>query len=198
MSVGDTFGWYNGFKLPSHSWTCGYCNLAVGGAAGFTNFPEGRPASKASEKLGVANIYICPHCHQPTYFRGGQQVPGVAFGREVSHLPVDVAGVYREARNCMSVNSFTAAVLACRKLLMHIAVENGAAENQSFATYVKYLADEGFAPPRSTPWIDRIRVKGNEATHEIILMQRSDAEELLTFCEMLLAFIYEFPAKLNP
>ncbi len=36
-------------------------------------------------------------------------------------------------------------------------------------------------------------MKGNEATHEITLMEEKDATELLTFTEMLLKIIYEFP-----
>ena len=34
-----------------------------------------------------------------------------------------------------------------------------------------------------------------EATHEIVLMGQADAQELLSFLEMLLKFIYEFPNR---
>ena len=61
--------------------------------------------------------------------------------------------------------------------------------------YVQYLADKGFVPPNGKGWVDHIRKKGNEATHEISHMERGDAEELIAFAEMLLKFIYEFPAK---
>jgi hypothetical protein len=44
--------------------------------------------------------------------------------------------------------------------------------------------------------VDHIRKKGNEANHEIALMTRVDAEELLSFSEMLLKFIYEFPSRI--
>jgi hypothetical protein len=46
--------------------------------------------------------------------------------------------------------------------------------------------------------VDHIRKKGNEATHEIALMGQADAEELIGFTEMLLKFIYEFPARVPP
>ena len=58
-----------------------------------------------------------------------------------------------------------------------------------------YLADNGYVPPNGRGWVDHIRKKGNEATHEIALMQQGDAEELISFVEMLLKFIYEFPAR---
>ena len=98
----------------------------------------------------------------------------------------------------MTVGSFTAAVLLCRKLLMHIAVEKGAQENQSFLEYVNYLSQKGYVPPDGKGWVDHIRSKGNEANHEINTMSEADAVDLLTFLEMLLIFIYEFPAKIQP
>jgi hypothetical protein len=46
--------------------------------------------------------------------------------------------------------------------------------------------------------VDHIRKKGNEANHEIAIMSRTDAEELISFIEMLLKFMYEFPARIPP
>lgn len=79
---------------------------------------------------------------------------------------------------------------------MNIAVSKGAEEGKSFASYVDYLAKKGYAPPGSEEWVDHIRKKGNEATHEIPHMTLDDAKELITFSEMLLKFIYEFPKRI--
>lgn len=48
----------------------------------------------------------------------------------------------------------------------------------------------------SSEWVDHIRTKGNEATHEIPSMNKEDAIELLEFVEMLLRFVYEMPGKM--
>ena len=77
---------------------------------------------------------------------------------------------------------------------MNIAVEQGAAEGQRFIEYVDFLSKEGYIPPNGKHWVDHIRKKGNEATHEISIMKNDDAKEILTFTEMLLRFIYEFPS----
>jgi hypothetical protein len=122
-------------------------------------------------------------------------VPGVAFGADVNHLPADVAGLYREARNCMVVSAFTASVLATRKLLMNVAVSQGAAPNGSFQSYVDFLATKGYVPPTAKGWVDHIRVKGNEATHEIPPITEPDAKDLLTFMEMILKLVFEFPNR---
>lgn len=121
-------------------------------------------------------------------------MPGVAFGNEVAHLPADVDGLYREARNCMSVSAFTAGVLATRKLLMNVAASLGASPGGSFQSYVTYLEENGYVPPKARGWVDHIRKKGNEATHEIPPIARTDAEELITFVEMILKLVYDYPA----
>ena len=78
---------------------------------------------------------------------------------------------------------------------MSIAVAQGAPANKSFVSYVEYLAEKGYVPPNGRGWVDHIRKKGNEANHEIKLMAQPDAEELVSFTEMLLKFIYEFPSR---
>jgi len=163
-------------------YTCGYCGNVVASNKGF--FINNQ-----------IKIHICPHCDRPTYFYPGSQVPGVAPGNEVTHLPKDIESLYREARNCVAVGSYTSSVLSCRKLLMNIAVSKGAEQGKSFLHYVDYLAGQGYVPPNGRGWVDHIRKKGNEANHEIILMGKEDAEELILFSEMLLKFIYEFPSK---
>jgi hypothetical protein len=85
--------------------------------------------------------------------------------------------------------------MVARKILMHAAVEKGASAGESFLEYVDYLANKGFVPPDGKAWVDYIREKGNEANHEIMLMNKNDAETLISFTEMLLRFIYEFPRR---
>lgn len=85
--------------------------------------------------------------------------------------------------------------MICRKLLMNIAVSKGAEENQNFQYYVDYLDSNNYTPNGTKDWVDVIRTQGNEATHEIAIYTREQAEEILSFTEMLLRLIYEFPNK---
>jgi hypothetical protein len=82
-------------------------------------------------------------------------------------------------------------------MLMKIAVERGAPEGLKFIEYVCYLSDKGYVPPKGKHWVDHIKKKGNEGRHEITLMGKSDATDLVGFLGMLLRFIYGFP-KLAP
>lgn len=182
--------WIGVSTIGSKQFVCGYCGNLVASDRGFIT--QDHPAGHQ------ARIYVCPHCTKPSFIHRENQIPGVAPGNDVGHLPQDIESLYREARNSVSVGSHTAAVLACRKLLMNIAVAQGAKAGESFLSYVEYLAQAGYVPPNGRAWVDHIRSKGNEATHEIKLMSQTDAEELIAFAEMLLKFIYEFPNKVPP
>lgn len=180
--------WNNLADMDSKGFQCGYCGNIIATEKGY--FPN-------NYLYGLeAWIYICPHCAKPTFFHGDSQYPEVAPGNEVNHVPDEVYSLYKEARNCIAVSAYTASVLICRKLLMNIAVSQGAKEGLRFIEYVDFLASSGFVPPHGKGWVDHIRKKGNEATHEIIVMGHSDASDLISFSEMLLKFIYEFPAQI--
>jgi hypothetical protein len=175
--------WRNTESIGSNEFTCGWCGNVVASITGYR------------QERGIAKIYICPHCARPTLIDAGLQSPGVSPGSDVGHLPHDVETLYREARDCCAASCYTASVLLCRKLLMNIAVEQGANPGESFIRYVEHLSSSGYVPPNGKGWVDHIRKKGNEATHEIHLMSKDDAGELLAFSEMLLKFIYEFPSR---
>jgi len=132
------------------------------------------------------------------FLRDNAQIPGVSPGETVDHLPKEIERLYEEARRSAAASADTGAVLLCRKLLMNIAVNLKAPAGLKFIEYVEYLAQNGYVPPNGQGWVDHIRKKGNEATHEIILMSSGDARELIDFAEMLLKFIYEFPKKIPP
>lgn len=178
--------WHSTVTLNPRSYRCGYCGKNVAPNQGFQT---------SGGTSFWALIYICHVCNQPTYFGEHDQTPGALFGEEVAHLPAEINTLYREARGCMAVSSYTAAVLVCRKILMNVAVDLKAKENKSFIEYVEYLAQKGYVPPNAKGWVDHIRKKANEANHEIHLMSQTDAEELICLTEMLLRIIYEFPQR---
>ena len=178
--------WDHVQDMSTRGYTCGYCGRFVASDKGY-----------ASEK-NYLSIHICSYCNQPSFFYFNDQVPTAAYGEEVGNLPDDVASLYREARICTALSSHTAAVLTCRKILMNVAVDKGAPQGTSFIEYVGYLDSKGYVPPDGRRWVDHIRKKSNEANHEIVLMKRNDAEELITFVAMLLKLMYEFPSKIPP
>ncbi len=182
--------WSSSSTLSSRSYICGYCGNSLASDRGFF--------AKISGTTIKSYIYICHFCFRPTYFDMiGNQTPGFSYGNTVNNIPSEVETLYNEARNCTSCNAYTASVLCCRKLLMNIAVSKGAEEGLKFIEYIEYLSDKHFIPPDGKAWVNHIRTKGNEATHEIAIMKKEDAEELIIFIEMLLKIIYEFPETIK-
>ena len=188
----NRYKWNGEYDIPSRGYTCGYCNRPLASAKGWL----GQWLSDGNIR---AYVFICHHCTGPTYIdHEGHQWPGIVFGNPVSDIPEkDVANLYNEARCATGAGAYTAAVLGCRKLLMHIAVAKGASAGQTFASYVDWLIANHYISRDAEEWVDHIRTKGNEANHEITIMSADDAKDLLTFCEMLLKTIFELPAVIR-
>lgn len=184
--------WQNIHTIASDSYICGYCGRSVASEKGWIGIRKDTGHHEAT-------LYVCPYCTKPTFFDiGGTQTPGNKFGNDVNDINDNaVRQLYDEARSCTSSNAFTSAVLSCRKLLMHIAVSKGADENLKFIEYVEYLSKHNYIPPDAKDWVDHIRSKGNEANHEITIMTKEDATDLIAFIEMLLKLIFEFPANIK-
>jgi hypothetical protein len=57
------------------------------------------------------------------------------------------------------------------------------------------LEENHYLPPKGKDWMDHIRDKGNEANHEIVEMKKEAAEMLISFLEMLLTILCDFPSR---
>ncbi len=180
--------WKSIIQISSTRFTCGHCGAYVASDQGWA-FSSGGQHTRY--------IYISPHCEYPTFFDpSNNQTPGPLYGSKVANITSEeVEAIFEEARRCMSVTAFNVAVLCCRKLLMNISVSEGADKNKTFAYYVDYIVEKHL--PKAKDWIDHIREKGNEATHEIEIMTETDAKRLIEFSEMLLRVIYEYPASVG-
>jgi hypothetical protein len=116
-------------------------------------------------------------------------------------VPVGLRGAelaaWSEIRDCLPVGAHTAAVMLCRKLLLHIAVAHGLPARNAkgrapdFITAVDHLASEGLITKKMRPWVDRIKDVGNEANHEIEPIDKALAMDVARFTEQLLRLSYE-------
>ncbi|PJB20308.1 hypothetical protein CO115_01460 [Candidatus Falkowbacteria bacterium CG_4_9_14_3_um_filter_36_9] len=187
----DNIDWQHRQDIGSHSYQCSHCGKPLASDKGYMGVRQ-TPFGNKTEY-----ICVCHFCHKPTYIdMDGKQYPGVAFGNSIDGIDnASVKSLYEEARSCASVNAFTAGVMACRKILMNIAVSKGAKENLKFVQYVKFLSDNYFVPPDGKEWVEHIKNKGNDANHKIEIVSKEDGEELLYFTEMLLTLIYAVPAR---
>ncbi|MCB7130400.1 MAG: DUF4145 domain-containing protein [Candidatus Brocadiales bacterium] len=183
--------WQNRASLPPKDYVCGHCAKDINSRVGYL-------ALSGASGIGAC-VYLCHRCGRPTFFDvDDKQYPGAKFGYSVEGIGDEsVEKLYEEARNCVAANAFTGAVLCCRKLLMNIAVSKGAKEEKNFIKYVEYLSEKNYIPPDAKQWVDHIRKMGNEATHDIRIISKHEAEELLSFMGILLKVIFEFPAAIR-
>lgn len=191
MSEYDVIRWQAEQELQSHKFTCSFCDSEIASCKGWS----GTYTSHAY-RTSSAYIYVCHKCGRPTLVVGGCQFPTVAYGSRIENIPEkSIADLYSEARRCTTAGAYTAAVLCCRKIMMHVAVAQGASENDTFQHYVEYLVNEQHVAKNSRGWLDYIREKGNELNHQIAIATQEDAERLMSFTEMLLRTVYDFPSR---
>jgi len=160
------------------TYICGHCGTKVSGAV-------------VAWKEDVIWAQ-CTHCGRGSVIDDqGDVYPGTLFGPHLEGLPADIAEAYEEARRSMSVAAFTGAELVCRKILMHVAVEKGATEGETFASYLEHLESKGYITPPMKGWVDLIRQHGNIAAHVLEKPDRERAESTLMFTAELLRIVYE-------
>jgi hypothetical protein len=145
----------------------------------------------------------CVNCKHPFVARGDVTIPGA----KPLEVPMGVDGVERlawnDVRECLSVGAYTAAVMMCRKLLLHIAVghgldpKNSSGRAPSFMDAVKHLEKEELITKRMRRWVDRIKDVGNEANHEISPVDYETAMDVAKFTEQLLRLVYEMDAIMD-
>lgn len=185
--------WQNAIRQEGIRYKCGYCGTDTSPATGW----------HTDRELGFGSFcLICTFCNKPSFIqvkgtRVLETTPQAMMGSDIVGLPTDIDALYNEARKATGSGAYTAAVLTCRKILMHVAVEKGASPDLSFLQYVNFLAEENIIPNGGRDWVDYIRRKSNEANHEINIMSLQDAEDLVTFTEMLLRMTYEFSHRLK-
>lgn len=145
----------------------------------------------------------CTGCGLGIVRNGDDDSPSSPPLRLPAGLPPEIEAVWQEARNCLSLSANTAAVMLCRKILFHMAVEEGLPHKNAsgyapnFTECVDHLKAVGILTSRMQPWADSIKKVGNEANHEIVPVGQADAITVAEFTLQLLVVAYEMAAKMQ-
>lgn len=170
---------------------CGGDQMIVVGLARHTTGVDKRPSVRWLR---------CVSCYRGHVDNEGTVSPGVRPLDTPSVLSGADLAAWNEALGCLSVGANTAAVMMCRKLLFHVAVQHGLPEKDSsgrapnFAKALKHLEDEGVITKLMRPWVDKIKDVGNEANHEIPSTSQEQAMDVAMFTRQLIRLAYELPA----
>ena len=170
--------------------TCGYCESKVSSLVLAFIRDTNRPA--------VYSWVMCTNCSQGSIVDfNGDVIPNIKFGKKINNLPLDIEKAYEEARNCYSASAYTGSVLLCRKIIMHVAVDKGAEEGDTFVSYLTYLEENHFITSNMKIWIDHIRNEGNTTNHTLSISDPKTSESILRFTSRLLDLVYEAEAESN-
>ena len=188
------FTWHDAISIESLSYSCGWCGNQVACTHGWIGLPDAYDDHM--------RIYVCSHCTQPTIFKfdmGGHKLlslPAPNVAKKIKGMPDKVKQAYVEACKCLAQDAPTTAVMMCRKLLVYVAVQEGAERDlDGYVPYVNFLKEKGHVPPNAHKMVDLVRKIGNDANHELKPVDPTEAEALLSFMGMLLTFIYTFKAE---
>ncbi|NLE61804.1 MAG: DUF4145 domain-containing protein [Planctomycetes bacterium] len=192
----DRFGWQP--ASGTRRFTCGWCGRSIVSQIGLFRHDQWIDVNSLSfgaMNERVRDIRVCPDCGGATTFVKDEQYPRPLLGEAFNahDKPVDVqlvVDLYNEARMALSQGASSCAVLMFRKLLMHIAVEQGAGSGLRFVEHVDYLKSQGIVGRPMHGLLDRIRTDGNQENHEIVRATRERAEDLLTLVSLLIRSVY--------
>lgn len=144
--------------------------------------------------------YLCSSCRQPSVLVDGVIQPSSRPLRTPKGLPTTDRAIWEEARSCLGVHAYSATVMLCRKLLLHVAVEKGLPPKNkqnrapSYMDAVRHLESSGVITADMREWVDQIKSIGNDANHELTPIAESQANDVATFTEQLLILAYEMRA----
>lgn len=121
------------------------------------------------------------------------QVPIARTFHSSSEWPVALATLYDEAAKAHAAGAYTATSMVCRKILMACACDKGDTDGKHFGPYVDYITQQVLTYPAAKSAIDAIRTIGNEANHNVQIVNEPDATRAMKIVTYMLNTIYSLP-----
>lgn len=176
---------------------CGHCGGTQHVVVARCSDQTGHPSQPSTKWVR------CISCLRGSVLEAGAIHPNSKPLRTPRGLPPTDAAIWEEVRACLGAQAHAAAVMLCRKLLLHVAVANGLEPKNekdrapSFLQAVDHLQAEEVITKKMRPWVDRIKDVGNEGAHELKPVTRETALDVARFTEQLLVLAYELTALME-
>ena len=122
-----------------------------------------------------------------------------AAGARVSpDVPIQIATVFQEAVRAMHAECPRASAVMARRTLEAITADKGETKGR-LADRLNNLAEKGVLIPTLAAWSKEVRLVGNTGAHfdPISSVSPKDTEDLISFVQELLRYLYELPADLS-
>ena len=150
------------------------------------------PKTYRYETILVPNIILvaCCKCNVKSAFCNGTPYELTDLEEGTEELRDEIKSAYKETVKCLSVDSYTATTMMCRKILMLISRDLGADKNKAFEYYVNYLEENGYITKSIKNWMSYVRISGNDANHEIEPINDQRAMNTFMFVTVLLVRVH--------
>lgn len=148
-------------------------------------------------------VKSCNHCIMVIWHRNAREVirvwpPQVASPPD--HVPDRILDFYREAHDALHAGAPKASLVMARSAIQLTARELGAPKG-SLKSELEWLKDNDKIAKELYGVADSIRLFGNEAAHpdpdELVAITGDDAEQLISFLETLLQYVFTLRAELD-
>jgi hypothetical protein len=118
--------------------------------------------------------------------------------KKSADVPSDIADALAEAATALAAGCYRASAVMARRTLEAVTADQGES-NGTLATRLAALSSKGVLQPTLGDWAKEVRLVGNTGAHfdPIDTVPKEDAEQLLSFVQELLRYLYELPAELN-
>lgn len=118
------------------------------------------------------------------------------FGSKFKDIMNDtIKNLFDEAKKCYSINAYSASILCCRTLIINYANSKGAQDSVSFISGIDYLVENNYMPENRGDLIKNIKVREYPTKKEFKMSNKEEAEEIISFIDILLKFNSEFEVQ---
>jgi len=130
-------------------------------------------------------------------FKAIREYPRKVESNIPEYLPSNIHNFYSQAVSSLRGENFDSSAMMSRKVL-EVSVKNIHPESTgSLYRRIEALEAEGLITNSLKEWAHIIREDGNESAHEEEPVTRKFAEELLSFTELFLLYVFTMPGMVN-
>lgn len=133
-------------------------------------------------------------------FQALKKYPGQMPTSTPAHVPPPLNRYYEQAANSLHSDHDDASGAMSRKVVdvstqQMLGVESK--EYRTIAQRIDALAAKNLLTPDLKDWAHEVRLGGNDAAHDEDPFSHEEAEELLSFVELYLTYVYALPGRLK-
>lgn len=112
-------------------------------------------------------------------------------------LPPNIEKFYRQALDNENRKNWDSCGAMCRKVLDVATKEKGADQNDGMKKRLSFLQQNGILSPALVEWADAIWKDGNDASHDSDPFSPEEAQQIRSFTELFLMYVYTLPGMLK-